>query len=316
MRPAKPKPKGLQTDIHSYLERAACPLCGGEGGKIEIEAQDTWNPKGQTRGLKFKVRRCRSCGACFTSPRFREDSKHIPFLGKNPLAAHGKKPGKAVTKQEMQPFLHKAERLQLAHPAPGILLDLAMGDGAFLHLMRTRGWTICGVEKERELVAYVQTQRGIEDCMTADIEYDSLPAGPFDAVTLWGLLPRMYRPQELLLRLREILVPGGVIGISVPNFRSAGALLFRKNWAGLGLPRHLVHFDAPSLRGLVEKSGFQVLDLSFETPARMVGDSVRSALPLPEPLGGIARGSAAVLLGGFAGTSRGETITLIARVVS
>jgi SAM-dependent methyltransferase len=313
MRPAKPKSAGREADIHTYLERALCPLCGGEGGKIMLEAQDAGNPQGLARGLKFKVRQCQGCGAYFTSPRFREDSKHIPFLGKRPVAAGAKRPGRAITRREMRPYLHGTARLQLAHPSPGTVLDLAMGDGVFLHLMRARGWSVCGLEKDRDLVAYVRARRGIAECAAADVEYDALPAGPFDAVILWGLLPRLYRPQALLVKVREVLAPGGVVGISVPNFRSMGARLFRKHWGGLGVPRHLLHFDAGSLRRLVENSGFQVLDLSFNTPSWIVGDSVRSALPLPRPLGSIARGLASILLGAFGGTSRGDIITLIAR---
>jgi SAM-dependent methyltransferase len=314
MRPAKPKSAGRESDIHSYLERAVCPLCGGEGGKLVLEAVDTWNLKGPARGLKFKVRRCQKCGTCYTSPRFREDSKHVPYLGKPLLSEQTKKRGAKVTRREMKPFFYRAERLQQAHPTPGTILDLAMGDGVFLHLMRTRGWTVYGVEKERELVAFARTKRAIEDCAPCDVEYDPLPAGPFDAVVLWGLLPRMYRPQVLLENIRGILVRDGVIGISVSNFRSVGARLFGKHWSGLGIPRHLVHFDAESLRRLVESSGYQVLDLSFETPAGMVGDSVRSAMPLPGVLGGITRRSASILFGGFGPTSRGESIVVIARV--
>jgi SAM-dependent methyltransferase len=313
MQPAKPKAAGLETDIHTYLERAACPLCGGDGGKIVIEAGDTWNSRGPARGLKFKVRRCQKCGMCFTSPRFREDSKHVPFLGRRLFPAPTKKQGAAVTRQEMRPFLRRAERLQRAHPVPGKVLDLAMGDGVFLHLLRARGWSVTGIEKDREVVARARTQRSIADCSACDVEYDPLPPGPFDAVVLWGLLPRMYRPRVFLEKVREVLAPGGVIGISVPNIRSAGAWLFRKHWSGLGLPRHLVHFDRDSLNRLVESSGYQVLELSFETPAGSTGDSVRSALPLPGLLGSITRLSASILLGGFGGTGRGDSITLIAR---
>jgi SAM-dependent methyltransferase len=311
MQPAKPKSGGLETDIHSYLERAACPLCGGDGGKVLLEAGDSWNPKGPTRGLKFKIRRCQKCGTCFTSTRFREDSKHIPFLGKP--AERTRKPATAVTRREMRPFLGRAERIQQAHPVPGRVLDLAMGDGVFLHLMRARGWSVCGMEKDRELVARARTQRTIADCSAADVEYDPLPAGPFDAVVLWGLLPRLYRPRQLLERVREILAPGGVIALSVPNFRSAGAWLFRKNWSGLGLPRHLLHFNSDSLRRLLESCGYQLIELSFETPTGMIGDSVRSALPLPGLLGSATRSCASILLGGLGATGRGEAITVIAK---
>jgi hypothetical protein len=191
-----------------------------------------------------------------------------------------------------------------------------MGDGVFLALMQKRGWSISGMDTEPDVVEYARTKLKLESCSAGDAERDPLPKGHFNAITLWGLFQLIYRPEALLEKLQGSLVPGGVIGIGVSNFRSMGARIFRNHWKGLGVPRHLVHFEPESLRRLVERSGYEVLSLTFESPYWLIAESMKSMLPLPGILGGISRRSAAALFATLQRSSLGETMTLMARVRS
>jgi hypothetical protein len=191
-----------------------------------------------------------------------------------------------------------------------------MGDGVFLSLMKRKGWVVSGMDMEPDVVEYARANMDLQSCCAGDAERDPLPDGAFDAITLWGLLQLVYRPQSLLEKLRGSLVSGGVIGIGVSNFAGAGARLFGRHWRGLGLPRHLVHFEPDSLKRLVNGSGYEVLSLTFESPYWLIAESMRSVLPLPGILGGISRRSAAALLSAASTSSLGETMTVMARVRS
>jgi SAM-dependent methyltransferase len=301
-------------ELLAQLEAPACPLCGRSPARTLLETVDDWVPEGPTRGLKFKVLRCRVCRGCYTSPRFREDFRHIPFIGKYPFYQRARRLSKSLDDAAARPFISRAASVTNAHPTPGRILDLGMGDGVFLALMQKKGWAISGMDTEADVVEYARTKLKLQSCSAGDAERDPLPEGVFDVITLWGLFQLIYRPQALLEKLRSSLVPGGIIGIGVSNFGGAGARIFGKHWNGLGLPRHLVHFEPQSLKRLVERSGYEVLSLSFESPYWLIAESMRSLWPLPGILGGISRRSAAALFATVQRSSIGETMTVMARV--
>jgi SAM-dependent methyltransferase len=213
---------------------------------------------------------------------------------------------------ELRAFDRRVHVLVKAHPNPGKALDIGMGDGAFLASMQLRGWKVAGIDIEPSVVAYAQSQLGILDCVVGDVECDPLPEGPFDAITLWGMLQLAYRPEDLLQRIRPALAPDGVLAIGLSNFASAGAKVFGTHWWGLGLPRHLVHYDPTSLSRLLERAGYRVVDMTFETPAWIVNGSMQSTGQLPGLLGKAARFTARTALGQLGRTRWGDTFTLIA----
>ena len=304
----------LAEPLGAQLETPPCPLCGGAAGALVVAARDDWNPQGPAQGLVFQVRRCRVCGGCFTSPRFREEAKHLPFQGDYPFYLRARSTRQAPDEAALAAFATRADRLQQAHPAPGRVLDLGMGDGAFLSLMRRRGWSVAGMDVEPDLVTFAQAHLDLAETWVGDAERDPLPEGPFDAVTLWGLLQLAYAPQALLEKIRAVLAPGGVVAIGVSNISGAGPRLFGPHWRGLGLPRHLVHYAPATLERLLDRAGFQVLSCAFATPYWMVAPSMQAALPLPGLLGKVSRRAAGALLGLLGRTSLGDTMTVVARV--
>jgi SAM-dependent methyltransferase len=301
-------------ELESMLEGPTCPLCQEEAASPLFEGSEDWMPDGIARALRFSVVRCVSCGACYTSPRFREASKHLSFVGSYPFYQRARRDAGTPTKAEGLAFELRARQVTRFCPRPGKILDLGMGDGVFLDLMRQRGWQTAGVDSEADVVTYAREQLGLDACVVADVEGDPLPQGPFDVVTMWGLLQLTYRPQQFLEKVRTVLSPEGVIAIGVSNISSAGAWLFGSHWRGLGLPRHLTHFDPESLRRLVERAGFQTVDIVFETPYWIVAPSVTASLPLPGILGKIARRSAHIMLSLAGRTRLGDTMILLARV--
>jgi SAM-dependent methyltransferase len=214
----------------------------------------------------------------------------------------------------MHAFDRRVEQVLNAHPSPGRVLDIGMGDGAFLASMQRHGWQVAGIDTEPSVVSYAKAHLGIEDCRVADAERDLLPDGPFDAITLWGMLQLAYHPRVLLEKIRLSLAAGGILAIGLSNFDSVGARVFRSHWRGLGLPRHLVHYNPASIGGLLERAGYRVLSLTFETPAWIVTGSMDAAMPLSGFPGRVAKYAARCVLG-WAGHGRwGDTLTVLAAV--
>jgi SAM-dependent methyltransferase len=301
-------------DVVSALEKPTCPFCQGEHAHTIFEGGDDWVPDGSARMLRFSVVRCDACRAHYTTPRFREAEKHLAFAGSYPFYQRARQNISAPTEEDMQAFARRVNMVERFCPQPGNILDLGMGDGVFLAAMRRRGWQATGIDSEPDVVAYARRQLGLASCMVADAERDRLPEGPYDVVTMWGMLQLSYRPQLLLEKIRTTLTPDGIIAIGVSNIGSAGARLFRSHWRGLGLPRHLIHFDPASLRRLVEQAGYRPLVAAFETPYWITGPSVAAALPLPGLLGGLTRRCMHGILSLAGRTRLGDTMILLARV--
>jgi SAM-dependent methyltransferase len=89
-------------------------------------------------------------------------------------------------------------------------------------------------------------------------------AGGFDAVVFQHSLEHVAEPIDDLRAARELLRPGGILLVSLPNFGSWYARRFGADWFHLDLPRHRSHFTARGLETLVRRAG---LELSRTTTA-------------------------------------------------
>lgn len=105
----------------------------------------------------------------------------------------------------------------------------------------------------------------------------------FDVVTLFHVLEHVHSPGMTLQTCRQLLNPGGILVIAVPN--DVDAILSRRsrilrrggfqkyNSLGeLGIPKlgpkiaewHLSHFTETSLRMGIERAGFTILESSLD----------------------------------------------------
>jgi SAM-dependent methyltransferase len=213
----------------------------------------------------------------YTTPRYREAFRHLAYEGDYPFYARSRKlrnNGEAFDLDAARaPFIGRAKRLQKLRARPGRLLDLGCGDGFFCDLMRTAGWDVVAVDIEEDVIWHAKEKLGLK-ARVLDIENDGLPKGPFDAITLWGVLQLMYDPRDLLQRIHEQLAPNGIVGLGVSNVRSLGAALFRGHWRGSGVPRHLSHFTPNTMERLAKWCDYRVEQAYFETPKWIVSGSV------------------------------------------
>lgn len=305
-----PSPAGPDLDGDPNLERPACPLCGNTRAQDVVEARDTW----MSRRKRFRVVRCEVCAHRYTTPRYIREQKHLAFEGDYPFytrARRAREGREAVDRVAARaPFEGRADRVREHVSQAGRVLDIGCGDGFFLDAMRARGWTVRGTDVESVVVWHARERLGIE-ATVADLEDDELPEGPFDAITMWGVLQLLYKPQEALERIAPLLAPGGVLAIGVSNIDSAGARVFRGSWRGLGLPRHLSHFTPGSLTRLLEWSGYELSSIHHETPRWIVAQSAEDAL-VP-PLSKIAKLGLRPALGVAGVTRWSDTIEVYAR---
>jgi len=140
------------------------------------------------------------------------------------------------------------------------LLDLGCWVGFLLAEARDRGWGARGVEPSTFASDYARDRLGLE-VITGDLLEADLPHGAFDAIVLGDVIEHLPRPSETLDRLAELLAPGGVVCLILPDAGSRLARVMGARWWSV-LPTHVQYFTRGSLEVLLRRRGFEPLHLA------------------------------------------------------
>jgi SAM-dependent methyltransferase len=193
--------------------------------------------------------RCSKCGVATTSPWPSDEQLGEAYaVWYRPTEGRFSGVGDAVLKRTRSAL---ANRLHKALPK-GPVLDVGAGDGTLIEAFRRHG---------REAVGVDPYASGDNPHVRA-VQFEDM-TGDWSAVIFWHSLEHLRRPVRSLRHATELVVPGGVLVVAVPNARSLQARLFSDRWLALDLPRHLVHISPPALLSEIEAAGFRVERVSY-----------------------------------------------------
>jgi SAM-dependent methyltransferase len=159
------------------------------------------------------------------------------------------------------------------------LLDIGCGPGFFLKTAIARGWDAHGIEPSRQAAAHA---RALGASVTEGFfNAETAPTlGRFDVVNLTNVLEHVPDAALTLKRAVDLLAPGGVLCVGVPNdfslfqIAARGAVEVGEWW--LAPPHHLNYFDFESLEAAVTKAGLTLAERSTGFPMEaflMMGDN-------------------------------------------
>jgi SAM-dependent methyltransferase len=164
----------------------------------------------------------------------------------------------------------------------GMLLDVGTGDGRFLDFARAQ-FQIMSTEISESGARYARA-RGFAP-LIGPLSRVALPERYFDVITLWHVLEHLLDPAQSLAALKRMLKPGGILAIAVPN-ETASLLRYRFSrradshplgHLAWGQEIHLTHFVPATLRSLLSRLGFRILEMGVDdvhverTPASVAG---------------------------------------------
>ena len=244
-----------------------CPVCSSNQGELFTTAFDRVLNRPQQM---WRIHRCLACGFGWTEPALADEEikQHYPptYLGDTERTLDEFLSGRL---QQSRSWKKEAEKVELVQRfvSGGRILDVGCGDGKFLWALDSRRWERAGGEFSEETVRLVNSRIPDLKLLEGDIFSSALREGTFDVVTFWHVLEHLPRPQEVLERVRKLLSPGGWVFISLPNFDSLQARLFRRYWYAFDdVPRHLYHFAPRPLDLLLGENGFQEARHRFFSP--------------------------------------------------
>ena len=230
--------------------------------------------------------RCSSCGHMQLEPMPADEVLESAYADAASEDYVAEAPGQRETARRI---LERVER----HRPPGALLDLGCWVGFLLAEARDRGWQTTGVEPSAFASEYAREQHAL-DVRTDDLFTAELPSDAFDAVVLGDVIEHLPRPGAALERIATLLRPDGVLAMMLPDAGSRLARAMGKRWWSV-IPTHVQYFTRASMRTLLTRHGWSVLEIDTQAKAFSVRYYLERIGGYSEPLArGLVRGAEAV----------------------
>ncbi|WP_027723102.1 class I SAM-dependent methyltransferase [Maridesulfovibrio zosterae] len=222
----------------------------------------------------FDVIDCESCGFKHIIPipnedELREIYKHDYHVRVKPLMLQHQLEDQSWLDATNEARLETIERML---GKAGKFLDIGSGNGFLLQTAQKRGWTVKGVEPSYKAAEYSCSQGVDVSCSTFDSEC-AASLGKFDVVHLGDVLEHLPDPTCMLDLCKQVLIPGGLIAIGVPNeYTPVQKILtedmnFRPWW--VSPPHHINYFDKNSLEKLLEQYGYTSIHSEVSFPMEL-----------------------------------------------
>ena len=148
--------------------------------------------------------------------------------------------------------------------------DIGAGSGVLLDTAQKMGWKTFGIEPATEQCAELAS-RGHEPCIgTLQDHARCVQRNAPDVVSLWETLEHTICPEDVLLQCYDVMRPGALLVVSVPNDYSPLQLAACQKYGiapwWLIPPIHTHYFSPKCLQLLVRRCGFTILDMRGTYP--------------------------------------------------
>src|SRR5439155_16417025 len=283
----------------SDLEWVPCPLCGSTGDPQRTPVVHTsTGANGQPAG--FHIIRCESCGLHYTNPRpmlatlgryYGDDYSPYQSVAADPAGAEGsirslvlrdafgapplRPTGWRRTLARTIATVRKPEwfGFGVAWRGRGRLLDVGCSAGKLLLRMKNLGWDVTGLDFSVTAVAAVKAL-GIP-ALEGTLPHPQLAPGSFDVIAMRHVLEHVPDPRADVRHAWNLLAPGGLLLIQVPNFNAWEIGRLGDAALGLDLPRHFTHFTPDTLRAMLEREGMSGIEIRQVSHANWIRKAAR-----------------------------------------
>ena len=249
-----------------------CDLCGSTDFKplpfyYEFEGQ------------KLQGTQCRRCDLMFLHPQPSPEQLERLY-GK---AYFTDRPNYDRTQQDRK-FIEEGQKLDLTRPRPDKFVDymqqhypgrkfryleVGCGPGYTLKSLQSLGWQTHGLEISEHAADFARRELHLP-VVTGNIETtDDFHANQFDLAYMGDVLEHLLSPAATLAKFHRILAPGGLLVLALPATLNLPTV--RLGFAAYGVlgkqrkmdipPYHLYEFTPATIRKMLEKQGFEVVDL-------------------------------------------------------
>ena len=258
-------------DVRRLLERRAefvvvpCPACGGR------------QVTGEFTKCELSYVSCRTCGTLFINPRpsprileeYYANSENYAYWNRCIFPASESARREKIFRPRAARLLDICRRYNVPR---GTLVEVGAGFGTFCQEIRrlSHFQRVIAVEPTPDL-AETCRRKGFE-VIQKPFEQVSLGSAVVDAIASFEVIEHLFSPKAFLESCAEMLRGGGVLILSCPNYFGFEISVLREASDSVDA-EHLNYFHPASLSGLVEASGFGILEVL--TPGELDAELVR-----------------------------------------
>ena len=217
------------------------------------------------RSLQFRMGRCGDCGLVYL--RERPDPRDLDVYYPDSYKCFQPYESRGAIMRTLARLVARSKRRQIERlmpPGTRTLLDYGCGSGTWLSELRNTGCTLdlMGTDIFEGPLAALREQ-GIRAfrCDEDDL-FDHVAPASVGVVHLFHVIEHVPSPKRLLARLRDALVPGGVIIGQTPNVASYGCRFWGEGWNQWHVPHHFVLFSHDTLARHATAAGLEVVSVS------------------------------------------------------
>ncbi len=241
--------------MHHSVHHKICPACKASALTEVFTVEDY-----AVSHERFPIIECNECGLRFTDlvpcetviGRYYQSTDYVSHSDtKKGIINRLYHIARSFTLQQKLNLVRK-----VTGKSVGMHLDVGSGIGAFVHKMERGGWSTIGVEPD-EKARTIAAKKYNADVFPAE-HFFTLPAGTYDAITMWHVLEHVHQLDKYILQAKSLLSKGGKLIFAVPNYTSKDAGVYKTEWAAYDVPRHLYHFSPESMRRLMKRHGLHV----------------------------------------------------------
>jgi 2-polyprenyl-3-methyl-5-hydroxy-6-metoxy-1,4-benzoquinol methylase len=215
------------------MENDNCYRCGSAGHDTLVRLTKL-----------ISIVKCRTCGLARTYPYpsfdFEAQEKYSKFYVDN----------EKMFRMFARSMIGQISRFKRS----GSFLDIGCAVGYLLDEAKGLGFATSGTELNR---AAAGITRGKGHTVYAGIiEKSTLPDESFDVISFNHVLEHIEDYKPFLAAAGRLLKRDGIVYCGAPNYDSFMQKLLRRAWYGWGMPDHVWHFTAKTLKEVMEENGF------------------------------------------------------------
>lgn len=226
-----------------------CNLCQGEEIRLLFTKDN------------YDIVHCRNCHLVYTNTILEEEEFYSKdfFQGKDKLTASytDYSQDKEVLKPEIRKRISQIKR----YINKGRLLDVGCALGFFL-AQASEDFDVYGVEISKYAADYAREKLDLpvinKKFLEAEFENEF-----FDCITFWDTIEHLPDPTANLKKAYNLLKSNGLLVLSTGDIDSFVSKLMGQRWHLLLPPQHIYYFSQETIKKLLTKTGFKVIEIKY-----------------------------------------------------